>query len=289
MNNKIMYHPLTATPFKRNDSYTELAPCEELYSYIRCYWGTERPLVQVENDTAPEIIIPDTCVDIIYYVDYTDNMVTGGFCGINDHSFYAYSAGSAGHEVATFAIRFYAWSAYAFADDSLRSTINGYFEVGSRYEWLDKMIRPKLLEMKTLQEKASFVERLLLKRLTKVKENTIVNNTIQNILMNRGSLDISDLARESFVSTRQLERLFHEYISVTPKKLSNLIRYQFLWRDILFEPDFEVLSAVYKYGYTDQSHLLREFKRYHSMNIHNARFAAFKDVGNIQDVFDGLQ
>ena len=132
---------------------------------------------------------------------------------------------------------------------------------------------------------ALLTEQVLLKRLSDVRENTVVNDTIQNILINKGSLDIAKLAKESFVSTRQLERLFHEYVGITPKKLSNLIRYQFLWRDILCEPDFDVLSAVYKFGYTDQSHLLREFKRYHSMDIHNAKIMAFKDVGNIQDVF----
>ena len=224
-------------------------------------------------------------MDIIYYIDYTDNIVTGGFCGVNDCSFHAHNNGTIGHTVSTFAIRFYAWSAYAFCDDSLQSTMNGYFDVGSRFEWLDKIIRPKLLELKTLQEKISFTEQVLLKRLSAVRENTVVNDTIQNILINKGSLDIAKLAKESFVSTRQLERLFHEYVGITPKKLSNLIRYQFLWRDILCEPDFDVLSAVYKFGYTDQSHLLREFKRYHSMDIHNAKIMAFKDVGNIQDVF----
>lgn len=199
-----IYRPLTATPFKRNSFYTENPPSKELQSYIRCYWGTENSLIQIENDNTPELVIPDTCVDIIYHIDYTDNIVTGGFCGVNDCSFHAHNNGTIGHTVSTFAIRFYAWSAYAFCDDSLQSTMNGYFDVGSRFEWLDKIIRPKLLE-----------------------------------------------------------RLFHEYVGITPKKLSNLIRYQFLWRDSLCEPDFDVLSAVYKFGYTDQSHLLREFKRYH--------------------------
>ena len=285
MNNRIIYRPLTATPFKSNRFYTEIAAVKELQSYIRCYWGTENPHIQFENDNAPELVIPDTCVDIIYHIDYTDNTVTGGFCGVNDYSFHAQGRGTIGHIVSTFAIRFYAWSAYAFSDDSLQSTMNGYFDVGSRFEWLDKSIRPRLLELKTLQEKISFIEHILLKRLYYVRENIVVNNTIQNILLNKGSLGIANLAKESFVSTRQLERLFHEYVGITPKKLSNLIRYQFLWRDVLAEPDFDVLSAVHKYGYTDQSHLLREFKRYHSMDIHNARIMAFKDVGNIQDVF----
>jgi AraC-like DNA-binding protein len=285
MNNLITYRPLTATPFKRNSFYTELSPIKELQSYIRCYWGTENPLIQIENDDAPELVIPDTCVDIIYHIDYTNNTVTGGFCGINDCSFCAHSNGTIGHMVSTFAIRFYAWSAYAFADDSLKSTVNGYFDVGSRFEWLDKIIRTKLLELRTLQEKASFTEQVLQKRLSNMRGNAVVNDTVQDMLINKGSLDIANLAKESFVSTRQLERLFHEYVGITPKKLSNLIRYQFLWRDILCEADFDVLSAVHKFGYTDQSHLLREFKRYHSMDIHKARSIAFEDVGNIQDGF----
>ncbi|MGL5259727.1 MAG: helix-turn-helix domain-containing protein [Lachnospiraceae bacterium] len=116
-----------------------------------------------------------------------------------------------------------------------------------------------------------------------MRVNQIVNDTVQNILINKGTLDISDVAWESFVSTRQLERLFQEYIGVSPKRLSNLIRYHFLWNDILYEAHFDVLNAVYKYGYTDQSHLLREFKRYHSMDIYSAKAIALKNVGNIQE------
>lgn len=277
------YYPITATPFKKDNSYRELAPCKVLQPYIRCYWGTEKPLIREERDPLSKLVIPDTCADIIYNIDESANTVSGGFCGVNDCSFYTSEKEKAGHAVATFSIRFYAWSAYAFAGDSLRATLNGYFRADSLFEWLDRMIRPKLLELRTLEEKAAFAEELLLKRLSDRKENRIVDSTVSYILDNRGSLEVSDLAREFFISTRQLERLFHEYIGITPKKLSNLIRYQFLWRDIVCEPDFDLLNAVHKYGYTDQSHLLREFRKYHSMDIHRARTLAFQDVGNIQE------
>lgn len=284
MTKNVFYCPLTATPFKKNLLYTELAAGRQLQSYVRCFWGTEQPVIQAAKESIPEIVIPDTCADIIYYIDYTEQTVSGGFCGVNDHSFYSYSKEKAGHVAAIFAIRFYAWSAYVFAEDSLKSTVNGFYEVKSRFEWLDRRLRPELLELKTLQEKASYAERLLIGRIQNAKENELVKNAVNNILMHKGSLEISNLAKEAFVSSRQLERLFHEYVGITPKKLSNLVRYQFLWRDILCSSNFNIMDAVHRYGYSDQSHLLREFKRYHSMDIQSAKMMALNNVENIQDI-----
>lgn len=278
-----MYCPITATPFQRDRYYTEIVPCKELRPYIRCYWGTEEARIREQKKPVSKLVIPDTCADIIYNIDDTAHTVSGGFCGINDHSFYAIEGKNAEHATATFAIRFYAWSVYAFGEDTLRFTLNGYFRVGFFFEWLDRILRPKLPELKTLQEKAAFVEELLLKRLADRRENKTIDRVIPYMIANRGALEISDLAKEFFVSTRQLERLFHEYIGLTPKKLSNLIRYQLLWRDIVCEKDFNILNGVHKYGYVDQAHLQREFKRYHSMDIQSAKILALKNVGNIQD------
>ncbi len=57
---------------------------------------------------------------------------------------------------------------------------------------------------------------------------------------------------------------------MTPKKLSNLVRYQYLWKDIVYKSHLNMMDAVQRYGYTDLSHLMREFERYHSMNIRDA-------------------
>ena len=64
LRNLIIYRPLTATPFKRNSFYTENPSSKELQSYIRCYWGTEKPLIQIENDDAPELVMCG------YYLSY---------------------------------------------------------------------------------------------------------------------------------------------------------------------------------------------------------------------------
>lgn len=280
---KTCYYPLTAAPFQKNGKYRELPPRRELTEYVRCFWGSEPACFDTVQNREGELVIPDTCVDIIYHIDYTQNQVTGGLCGINDRSFYAIDNSVPGHVTATFAIRFYAWEAYMFAQDSFCSTANGFYEVGSRFAWLDRALRPNLLALKSLWEKVSFAERLLLEKLQSARENQTVRCAVNAMLGHKGSLDVVKLAKETFVSSRQLERLFREYVGITPKKLSNLIRYQFLWRDILYEPDFEVLNAVHQYGYTDQSHLLHAFKRFHSMDISSAKRLAYKHVENIQE------
>lgn len=40
-----------------------------------------------EKGAVAGLVTPDTCADIIYWIDYTSNTVHGGFCGINDVSF----------------------------------------------------------------------------------------------------------------------------------------------------------------------------------------------------------
>lgn len=277
---KMLYRPLTAAPFRQNGEYREVMPRHaELSRYIRCFWGSEHPYVKKSGNTG--IVVPDTCADIIYWIDYTANRVSGGFCGINDVSFSKTDESMDGHLVSLFAVRFYAWEACAFSEDSMRETRNGYFDVQTRFRWLDRLLRPMLFEKCSLEERSGIVEEMFLRKLQGARQHPSVHHAVMEILLHKGVLNAARLAKECFISDRQLERIFHEYIGITPKKFCNLVRYQSVWGDALRNPFFKVQDAVWQYGYTDQSHLLREFKRYHAMDIQAAREYAYH-VGNIQ-------
>lgn len=275
MGTKMLYRPLTATPFKHNSAYQEIEPCRMLQPYIRCFWGG-RMTSGTEADESSGIVIPDTCVDIIYRMDDMGNIIISDFVGINDRSFFIRSNHNAENKMEVFAIRFYAWGAYAFCEDSFVGTVNGRYDVRERFSWLDRELRSRLSEPGNLADWIRLAETLLLKKLEAARENVIVDRVMQDILRHHGGLEISRLAKENLISSRQMERLFHEYIGMTPKKLSNLVRYQCLWRDIVSQGHFNMMDAVDKYGYTDVPHLMREFERYHSMSIRNAREIAFR-------------
>lgn len=270
METKMIYRPITATPFKHDSAYTEIEPCRPLQPYIRCFWGGKYGGPDMGENGPSEIVIPDTCVDIIYRIDDRGNVLTSEFIGINDRSFFARSNQKSGQRISVFAIRFYAWSAYAFSEDSFIGTVNGRYDVRERYNWLDRELRSRLSEPGNLPDWIQLTEALLLKKLETARQNMTVDRVMQDILRHHGGLEISRLSKEHLISSRQMERLFHEYIGMTPKKLSNLVRYQCLWREIVYKGHFNMMDAVQKYGYTDSSHLIREFERYHSMNIRNA-------------------
>ncbi len=275
----MLYHPLVARPFRRSDSYRELSPPAALAPYIRCFWGgVDEPADEV-NDSA---VIPDTCVDLIYHIHESSGSLYGGFAGISDHTSRAHHARCDGVS-STFAIRFYAWSACCFAEDALSGTLNGYLEAGDRFPELDRQLLQALPQLPSLEERAAYAGQLLLQHLALHRMPPVLEEAVAQILRGRGTLDIARLAREMYISTRQLERIFQASVGTSPKRLSGLIRYQMVWQDALRAQQLDLPELVVKYGFTDEAHLMHEFKRYHDLDLRTARRLALENVGNIQD------
>lgn len=86
-----LFVPVTAPPEDRRN-YIEIAPSVILKPYIRCFWGTPFPKnnsCEAEGgNTEPFIVVPDTCMDVIFELDYRSNTFRNVFCGINDTSFF---------------------------------------------------------------------------------------------------------------------------------------------------------------------------------------------------------
>ncbi len=257
-----MYHPITGAPFRNSDAYCEIAPCEALRPYIRCFWGTRCPVAGQTEQTASGIVIPDTCMDIIFDINYTRNSYNGFFCTVDEHS-YRTGGAAAPDIIATFAIRFYAWTAVLFSEQELTGRKNCAFDVGEFFSGLKTELEPLLFDVPTLNGKAAVAEGALLKRLSADRTNNDLLNAVYYMLKTSGRAKISDICEYTSVTERRLERIFNYNMGVSPKTFSSLLRYQLLWQDMVKYPDLRIMDAVEKYGYTDQAHLLRDFKRRH--------------------------
>lgn len=271
------YTPITANPYAVNDTYMEIAPCDELKPFIRCFWGTKKPIQNQINEIISQdgIVTPDTCMDIMFNIDYTNNTISSHFAGINDTSFRTSNASNT-HLVSNFAIRFYAWSVILFSSESMKEVKNSFTDTNEYFTGIKEELEKILFDVTDIYDIILIAERILLGKIDTNRMNSYVMNSVAQTIKHHGNVKGNELATYSCVGRRQLERLYQEYIGISPYKLADLIRYQYLWKDVLTDKNFDVLTAVLKYGYTDQAHLLHNFKKYHTMNPLQAKECALR-------------
>lgn len=263
-----LYHPVTGTPFQRDETYREVAPCAALAPFIRCFWGSEGP--QHDHPAPAGIVIPDTCMDIIFHIDHIVQRVTATFCALDETSALTTATSGGSGYAMTFGIRFYAWTACLFSEDDLHGSLNGRYPAEQFFPAIVRALSSVLADMTSLKSAIHAAEPLLLRCLHADRADPAVLNAIHRMLATDGRARIADVAAMLAVSPRQLERRFAACMGASPKGFASLMRYQLLWQEMLRAPRFSVLDAVDRFGYTDQAHLLSDFRRRHLMTPREA-------------------
>lgn len=259
--NKI-FTTITANPFQYG-SYIEIEPCENLKPYIKCFWANRQNTTYQNVLQEDTLVIPDICMDII--ITSGEENIYSNFCGINDKAFI-----SNNNSEILFGIRFYAWSVVLFSDKNMNGVINAFFDADTCFSDFSKNFAKKLQNANTFWERKSISEKYLIDKLNPSRENCDIMNSLYYIIRYNGKSSVSDLSDYCVISKRQLERKFIDNTGVSPKQMINLIRYQLLWQESL-KSKFNVYDSIEKFGYYDQSHLLKEFKKYHSISLSQAR------------------
>lgn len=264
-----IYRPITGAPLRNSACYREISPCAALKPYIRCFWGGT-------GSAEASIVIPDTCMDIIFRINRTEGSSAGFFCGMDERSHFA--CGQAyGDITETFAIRFYAWTAALFTKRNFSDSKNKAFPAEEFFGNVINALLQRFLYSRTLEERAAIAESALAEMLNPNAANADLLNAVYFMLKTSGRARVSEICGYTSVSERGLERLFKAGIGVSPKSLCSLVRYQLLWQQLVQPRGIDILDAVEKFGYTDQSHLLNDFKRRHLMTPNEAVRYAMKN------------
>lgn len=265
-----IFTTITSNPY-RDGNYIEIEPCDALKPYIRCFWGSKHNRVNSTGGNFNQaLVIPDVCMDILITANTETNRLNSNFCGINNTPFVSVESDNF-----CFGIRFYAWSVVLFSDESMNGILNVFSDVEAYFSGFSKELNEKILFADSIFERIAIAEKYLLSKLNINRENCDIMNSLYWIIKHNGNASVNDLSDFCFVSKRQLERKFHENTGVSPKQMINLIRYQMLWQDCV-KDDFNILNSVEKFGYCDQSHLLKDFKKYHGVSLNQARNSVIK-------------
>ena len=95
-----------------------------------------------------------------------------------------------------------------------------------------------------------------------MEEYNKIQQAIQIIQDNKGLIAINELAGQLKTNERTLRRKFNQYVGIPPKKFAKIIQFQ-TSLDQLSTGEFSKLNeVVYENGYADQSHFIRNIKKF---------------------------
>jgi AraC-like DNA-binding protein len=90
----------------------------------------------------------------------------------------------------------------------------------------------------------------------------IINSSLDFILANKGYFSVKQLVDYTGYTERHLERKFKECIGLNPKKFGNVVRLHHFLKLLKYKSEDLNLTAIcYEAGFSDQSHLIKEFKK----------------------------
>ncbi len=87
-----------------------------------------------------------------------------------------------------------------------------------------------------------------------------VNFLKRCIIASKGSLSIHGAIQETGISQKRMEQLFSSYLGMPPKAYANIARFQHAIA--IYTPGQSLTELATFAGYYDQSHFIRQFKRF---------------------------
>lgn len=240
--------------------YREYLPDIRLQHLIETYWVSDG---MIEN-AQKEQIMPDGCIDIIFNFDndtsgsptYGIPKLVGTMTSLLEIT---YQPG----RIQMMGIRFAPTGITAFTQIPVNEITNRHVDLSMTETLLDTDFYNRLPEMENMQERISYLNQYFITRLYKFYTvNRQIQYAVSMIRKSAGQLMVKQLALETCICERHLERKFKAAVGVSPKVFSNVVRFQAARQYIKAHPEESLYSIAIACGYHDHSHMYKEFARF---------------------------
>jgi AraC-like DNA-binding protein len=106
----------------------------------------------------------------------------------------------------------------------------------------------------------SIIEPFLLNLLSKNSPHKdYADYAVDLITTHAGNIGIQSIAKGLRISDRHLNRIFTEKVGINPKLYARLVRFSYVYKWLEKYPDKSCQDAIFRLGYYDQSHLIKDF------------------------------
>ena len=241
--------------------HQEFSPPEELRDSIKCFWYNRRDFGEQETDFKVQ---PDGYAEIIFHFGSGCNLYKNGklqplpspfMIGLlNQPVIFA-----AKKDLQIIGIRCFPWTVFDLL--GLPSGKDGVRLFEHPIAGLQSNLKSRI-EAGKIDEVLTLLKQYFLEARSHIAQDSMLYKAGVAMGAAKGTLPVSQVALAAHATVRTLERKFKRSSGYSVKDVSGLMRFEQVRNRLWFDPACNLAGLAYELGYTDQSHLSREFKRY---------------------------
>lgn len=259
--------------------HQEIEPPEELRSTIHRFWYTRKDFGELP---ARFEVVPDGYAELIFHFGSAGSLLTTGsgqplpspfMVGLLNKPVCFYAT----NQIELIGIRCFPWTVFELL--GLPSGKDGVRLIEHPIVQLQAPLT-KWLQAGNVAEALAQVTQYFLPVQPRIASDRLLSQAGGAMRAANGTLPVSQVAAAAHATVRTLERKFKRAAGHTVKDVSGLLRFERVRNHLWLHPTANLAGLAHELGYTDQSHLGREFKRYNGMTP--AAFA--RKVTNWQQV-----
>ena len=123
----------------------------------------------------------------------------------------------------------------------------------------------RLMEQRSIEQKIEVLEAFLIQRLTRNKKSShklkLVEYLCDHVYKEDKPFNLQDLSANSGFSERYIQKLFIDWVGITPQKFFSVQRFN-KSLELIRSSTAPLTSIAFECGYYDQAHFIKEFKSY---------------------------
>lgn len=245
-----------------------IKPSPELKPYITKIWVFENNTGLVNHGTLivpnarPKIIIPYTNALTTTDREKTATCREGDICfiGIRDEPV---TLGTAEGATGSIGIELTTAGAYRFLNSPMYEITNTLFSFSELYGKEGRELVQKMVNECNPKLKIKLIQDFLLAQLKEEnKYSSIIDYSVQFIASSHGLASIKQLERKTGYTKRYIDLLFKDHLGISPKTYATIVRFQHFYKNLANAEAFKSDRHSFLELYYDQSHFIKEFKRY---------------------------
>ncbi|WP_159886121.1 helix-turn-helix domain-containing protein [Paenibacillus puerhi] len=229
---------------------TRHAPSRELASFVKHYWIVKWNLTGQEAYS--QLVVPNPCVNLVVEPGKTAFYAPG-------KTTYAYLLHGQG---CVFGVKFKPGGFYPFIKQPISELTGRPLGVNQVLDASGSELEKAILKQEDEARMAEQMERYLLPKLPDRDAQTLfVQQVVDLIAKDREITKVDTLCEHFQVHKRTLQRLFDQYVGVSPKWVIRLSRIQNAAEAMdSGQHHHDLLQLSMDLGYHDQAHFIKDFK-----------------------------